>query len=848
MKRATVSAIPLLIVLALGVFALSGCSSAGGPKSHAGERAYNGPYTGPHLNRVAFPIGGIGAGMVCLEGTGAISHVSVRNRPEVFNEPHVYAAVCVKGRENVAKVLEGPVPAWKIFGSPSTGNGAAGSSFGLPRFREASFLARFPFGIVTLRDKKIPLEVQVTGWSPFVPGSADESSLPVGGLEYRFTNPTRKTIDAVFSFNSKNFMAARKDGHTILPIKNGFVLWQSPAEKQPQQQGAFAAFVDDDAVVDHCWFKGGWWDSVTLAWRNIQQAKLLDNPPVKGACPGASLFVPFTVKAGARRTIRLMIAWHVPETDLRYGNDPPNAPPCKPGSSCAASPTYRPWYAGRFKDINELAEYWRANYDNLRVKTSLFRDTFYDTTLPAEVVEAVAANLTILKSPTVLRQTDGRLWCFEGCSDNRGCCSGSCTHVWNYAQAIPHLFPRLERTLRLTEFGQSMDQRGHQTFRSFMPIRIADHNFHAAADGQLGGIMKVYRQWRISGDTPWMKDFWPAVKRSLNYCINTWDPRRKGVLEEPHHNTYDIEYWGPEGHCTSFYLGALAAAIEMAAAAGDDVSQYRELLAKGKRFLETELYNGHYFYQKIQTRGLNAKFTTLDVSANGTGYRDIVKALNTEGPKYQYGTGCLSDGVLGFWMARVCGLAEIADQSKVAGHLKSVHKYNLRYDLTDHSNPQRPAFAAGADGGLLLCTWPQGGKLSLPFVYSDEVWTGIEYQVASHMMIEGMVAEGLEIVRLCRNRYDGRIRNPFNEYECGHWYARALASYALFQGLTGARYDAVDKTLYIDSKIGANFRSFFSAAGGFGTVGLKNGRPFVDMKMGSLDVRNVVVSGKEVSL
>ncbi|UCG49415.1 MAG: hypothetical protein JSU94_06455 [Phycisphaerales bacterium] len=848
MKRATVSTIPLLMALALGVFLPAGCSSVGGPGSQAGHRTYNGPYRGPNLNRVAFPIGGIGAGMVCLEGTGAISHVSVRNSPEVFNEPHMYAAVCIKGPENMAKVLEGPVPAWKIFGSPSTGNGAAGSSFGLPRFREASFLARFPFGIVTLTDKKIPLEVQVTGWSPFVPGSADESSLPVGALEYRFKNPTSKPIDAVFSFNSKNFMAARNDGHTILPTRNGFVLWQSPGEKQPQQQGAFAAFVDENAIVDHCWFKGGWWDSVTLAWRNIQQAKLLDNPPVKGPSPGASLFVPFRVKPGAGRTIRLMIAWHVPQTDLRYGNEPPNAPPCKPGSSCAASPTYRPWYAGKFKDINDLADYWRANYDNLRVKTSLFRDTFYDTTLPAEVVEAVAANLTILKSPTVLRQTDGRLWCFEGCSDNRGCCHGSCTHVWNYAQAIPHLFPDLERTLRQTEFGESMDPRGHQTFRSFIPIRLADHNFHAAADGQLGGIMKVYRQWRISGDTPWMKDFWPAVKTSLNYCIDTWDPRRKGVLEEPHHNTYDIEYWGPEGHCTSFYLGALAAAIEMGAAAADDVSQYRELLAKGKTFLETELYNGDYFYQKIQTQRLNAKFTPLDVSANGPGYRDIVQALNTEGPKYQYGTGCLSDGVLGFWMARVCGLGEIADQSKVASHLKSVHKYNLRYDLTDHSNPQRPAFAAGADGGLLLCTWPRGGKLSLPFVYSDEVWTGIEYQVASHMMIEGMVPEGLEIVRLCRDRYDGRIRNPFNEYECGHWYARALSSYALIQGLTGVRYDAVDKTLYIDSKIGGNFRSFFSAAGGFGAVGLKNGRPFLNMKMGSLDVRNVVVSGKEMSL
>jgi len=317
--------------------------------------------------------------------------------------------------------------------------------------------------------------------------------------------------------------------------------------------------------------------------------------------------------------------------------------------------------------------------------------------------------------------------------------------------------------------------------------------------------MKVYREWRISADTLWLKQLWPKVKNSLDYCIITWDPRGKGVLEEPHHNTYDIEYWGPDGHCSSFYLGALTAAIEMGKAMNDDVSCYSELLVKGKKFLETELYNGEYFYQKIQTEGLNAKFSPLNTSQNGPGYNHIVNMLNTQGPKYQYGTGCLSDGVLGFWIARTAGLGEIVDAEKVTSHLRAVHKYNLKHDLSDHANPQRPAFAVGKDGGLLLCTWPRGGELSIPFVYSDEVWTGIEYQVASHLMLEGVVREGLEVVRVCRDRYDGRIRNPFNEYECGHWYARALSSYGLLQGLTGLRYDAINKTLYIDSKIGRNF-------------------------------------------
>jgi hypothetical protein len=360
--------------------------------------------------------------------------------------------------------------------------------------------------------------------------------------------------------------------------------------------------------------------------------------------------------------------------------------------------------------------------------------------------------------------------------------------------------------------------------------------------------MKVYRDWRISGDTAWLKGLWPKVKQSLEYCITTWDPKSKGILEEPHHNTYDIEFWGPDGMCTSFYLGALTAAVEMGTALDDDVSRYSTLLEKGKNYLESKLYNGEYFYQKIQTEGLEAEFEPLDYSSNGIGYKEIMDVLNEEGPKYQYGTGCLSDGVLGFWIAKVAGLGDIADAEKVKSHLLAIHKYNLRHDLSEHANPQRPTFAMGGDGGLLLCSWPRGGALSLPFVYSNEVWTGIEYQAAAHMMFEGLVEEGLEIVRVCRDRYDGTIRNPFNEYECGHWYARALASYGMLQGLTGVRYDAVDKTLYIDSRIGNDFRSFLSTATGFGTVGLKNRKPFLDVKRGDIDIDRVIVSGQEMEL
>ncbi|HDJ34644.1 MAG TPA: hypothetical protein ENF21_11195, partial [Bacteroidetes bacterium] len=356
----------------------------------------------------------------------------------------------------------------------------------------------------------------------------------------------------------------------------------------------------------------------------------------------------------------------------------------------------------------------------------------------------------------------------------------------------------------------------------------------------------IHREWRISGDTEWLKGMWPKVKRSMDFCINTWDPRRKGIMDEPQHNTYDIQFWGPNGMIGSFYLGALKAMESMGDALGEDVKEYKDLYRKGKAILESELFNGEYFYQKVQTEGLNATFYPIDEDRNGEGYADVVRVLNSEGPKYQYGTGCLSDGVLGSWIARMCGLGEIIDPAKVQSHLLAVHKYNLKYDLTDHVNPQRPAYALGDEGGLLLCTWPRGGKITLPFIYSNEVWTGIEYQVASHLMLEGFVDEGLDIVRECRKRYDGRVRNPFNEYECGHWYARAMSSYGMIQGLTGIRYDAVTKTLYIDSRLGNDFSGFFSGETGYGNIGLRDGTPFVKMAEGNLEIKSCLVSGKKV--
>lgn len=774
-------------------------------------------YTGENLDHIAFPLGGIGAGMFCIEGNGSFGSVSFRNAPDLFHEPCTFSALSVRqGEKSCARIIEGQVPRHKIFGTKGTLSGLAtnynfGKTYGLPRFRDNSFRGEFPYAFLEMQDEEMPLQVSVTAFSPFLPLNPDDSSLPAATVIYTFENRTQEPAEAVYSFNTFNFMLPYEDKWfpmnyheevrgTIQCEEGGLSLYgDDPSE------GSCRIFADDaDAVLHNDWFQGAWFDTLTMRWKEIRAGKQPAACREDGKTPGGTISVPFVLQPGEKKSIPVHFTWYVPDSDLRIGYEEDGITEGKE--------TYHPWYSARFGGAGEVMTYYRENYKRLEETSANFRDALFSSDLPGQALEALGANLSILKSPTVLRQTDGRLWAWEGCCDTIGSCHGSCTHVWNYAQALAHLFPSLERSFRNAEFHEDQNGQGHQEFRSSLPIRESGNSFHAASDGQLGGIMKMYREWRICGDLDFIRTYWPLMKKSMDYCIRTWDVKREGVLKEPHHNTYDIEFWGADGMCSTFYLGALKAISRMGEALGEPIGEYRQLYQRGRQYVETELFNGEYFIQKTEWKDLQAK---LELSKEPASSRAL---MEHEGPKYQYGEGCISDGVLGDWLARMCGLGEVLDPEKVKSHLLSVYRYNFKKDLRSHENPQRPGYALGAEGGLLLCTWPRGGQPSLPFVYSDEVWTGIEHHVAAHLMMFGCVKEAGEIIAASRQRYDGKKRNPYDEYECGHWYARALSSYGYLQSFTGVRYDAAEKTLYVSHQNAEEYTVFLCTESGYGTV------------------------------
>jgi len=826
-------------------------------------------YSGDRATQVALPIGGIGAGTVCMNGYGGLQDFSIRTRPETTAMPEgftanspeaAFAVLHIKGSDSVTKLVEGPFPPFKIFDQGLQGQGLRRGGFeGFPRFAKCEFKGEYPFGEASLSDPAIPIQVKVTGWNPFIPLDDQNSGIPCVILEYTLRNGSESPVEYEFSYHLSHLApGCRPDQasslNSVIPGKG--VYFSNREEQNAESFGsATLTVIGGQPKIKAMWLRSPGWefDSLSALWREVSTGSFTENAGSNSVDHagrnGGSVLLEGALAPGQSRTYPILITWHFPNCYLREGLK--GVSPAVTGSEDCRDvatdqpPPWRPYYAGLWKDAREVAAHVEESYSSLRSRTVAFKEALFSSTLPPYVLDAVSANLGILKSPTVLRQENGNVWAWEGCFPDNGCCHGSCTHVWNYAQAMPHLFPKLERTLRSLELERSMDERGHINFRGAIPDGPVDHSEPAAADGQLGGIMKLYRDWQISGDTEWLRRMYPFAKRSIDYCIRTWDPDHRGALFEPHHNTYDIEFWGPDGMCTSIYLGALAAMHKMAMATGEsaDAELYGALAQRTASLMDSTLFNGEYYQQHVQYTGLRDTSFAESVAHVDAKSSEMQKLLKREGPKYQCGGGCLSDGVIGAWMATIYGIATPIATANVRSSLQAIYKHNFKTDLSQHANAQRPGYAMGHEPGLLLCSWPHGDKPTLPFVYSDEVWTGIEYHVASHLIHEGLVTEGLTIVKAARSRYDGRTRNPWNEYECGNYYARAMSSYALLGALSGFRYSAVEKTLWFGPRLDLRpFTSFFSAASAFGIITLSQSEVRVRVIEGELPLEKLVLA------
>ena len=694
---------------------------------------------------------------------------------------------------------------------------------GLPRLAEATFTGAYPFARITFADPQLPAEVRLEAFNPLVPLDVDASGWPVAILRYTIRNannaPARVGIawsienpvgkEGGRRASSREAAGGRQAAFREAPGLSGLYMDDPFLAASHPLKGTFAlcAMGAPEGSVSYLrgWKGARWWDGVLAFWDDFSADGALDSSSSPGGTPVGSLAVTQTIPAGREATVTFLLAWHFP-------NRTPER--CGWHGSRKACPR-PPWWATPIPSALRMpgtpAAKPPSNSPNSKRARARSPRPSSRPRCRRRCWMRLPARFPPCASTPASARADGEFHGFEGCNDHQGCCHGNCTHVWNYELATAVLFPKLAHSLRESEFLRNTDTNGLMGFRSYLPDGKQISQV-AAADGQMGCLIKLYREWKLSGDTDWLRRLWPSAKRALEFAWmeNGWDGNRDGVAEGVQHNTYDVEFYGPNPLCGIYYLGALRAGEEMARVVGDQDSaaEYHRLFANGSRWIDQNLFNGEYYIQKVEGR---------PAEQIAPGLRRGSGAANTLAPDYQMGGACLVDQLLGQCHAYITGLGYLLEEAHVRTALKSTYKYNYRPNLSEHVDLQR-TYALNDEGGVVVATYPSGKRPEIPFPYFGEIWTGLEYQFAASLAFEGMMTEALNVVESVRRRFDGERRNPWNEPECGHHYARAMASWGCYVAWSGFRYSAPDRELTLMPRTRRQaFRCFWSVPSGWGS-------------------------------
>ncbi len=774
-------------------------------------------FKGRQLRMISFPLGGVAAGSIGLGGRGQLRDWEIFNRPNIgFRPRYAFPSIWaqVDNANPVARVLESRILA------PFDGQDGLGSNNlpGLSRLESATFTGEYPLAHIDFHDKSFPVKVELDAFSPFIPHEPDDSGLPVAILHYRVTNPGNSSAKVSIAFSIENpVQLANKESSESKTDKRmneyrsedglaGLSMTNSGLSSVDPMSGSFvlAAIPDSGTSISHWngWPEGKWWNSPLLFWDQFSMNGNLGAQPEPHNSIG-TLCLQKTIAPGQSTSFRFLLGWHFPNRTPEWcGWSAPS------GEEKTVIGNY---YATRFHDAWQAVAYAAKNLDSLEARTRVFATAMRESTLPAVVKEAASANLSTLATTTCFRTADGEFHAFEGSGDNSGCCFGNCTHVWNYETVTPFLFPSFAKSLRNAAFGYSMDDAGAMRFRQMLPAGKARFGY-AAADGQMGQIIHAWLDWKLSGDDAWLRGIWPRIKKALEFAWvpGGWDATRDGVMKGVQHNTYDVEFYGPNPLCGIYYLGALRASAAMARAVGDTSSaqQYLRLADQGQHWIDANLFNGEYYIQKV------TGFKKDDIAPN---LRGDMGTENTESPEYQVGGGCLADQLIGQYLADVGGMGPLVSPQNIRRTLRSIYQYNYKPSLADHDNVER-TYVLNDEAAVVVCDYGKAPRPRIPFPYYAEAWTGQEYLVAALMMNWGMVDEGVACVRNIRARYDGEKRNPWDEPECGHHYARAMSSWSAVVALSGFFYDGATSSIIAAPRIPHDqFKCFWATATAWGT-------------------------------
>lgn len=800
-------------------------------------------YTGKKLKEIVFPLGGIGTGSIGLAGNGCFVDWEIFNRPNKgsLNE---YSCFAVKAEypdgKSVTKILQGD---WTkdLMGQYSKskyggyGFGPKGATMcGYPHFKKVKFDGKFPMATLTFQDDGFPAKVVLKAFNPFIPLDADNSSIPAAFFEIKiksYAADVKYTVILSVRNPFESTVNQKLDSNKYTAVK----LIHNGKETTDKAYGDITVAVDrKEGICQEYWYRGKWQDKATTFWRDLTDGTF-KNRHYDEAGKGDTCSVGASEVIGNKQSkaFRFVISWNVPNnynywSPYRDEND--------------NDITWKNYYATMFFDSAESCFYSLDNWNSLYKKTNRFCVSLHSCSLDKAVIDAVSSTISVLKSPTVLRLEDGTFYGWEGVHELEGSCEGTCTHVWSYAYALCFLFPELERSLRDTEFRYNTYENGKMQFRTKLPLGRDKGNWYPCVDGQMATVIKIYRDWKITGNTKWLRDNWSNIKKILEFAWseeNTyeWDRNKDGVLEGRQHHTLDMELFGPSAWLEGMYLAALKAAAEMAEFLGDTDKrdEYAGLFESGFKWTKDNLFNGKYFIQKVEleNKGYTEHFDCPDYWNEEKGQL-----------KYQIVEGCEIDQMLAQWHANISGLGDIFNKGQRKTALENMIKNNFKRSLRDFANMWR-VFALNDEGGVVICDYPEGSnKPIIPIPYCEECMTGFEYSFAGLLISEGYIDQGLEVVRAIRDRYDGEKRNPFNEIECGSNYARPMASFALLPIFSGFEFDLPHKHIGFSPIVSGDFKCMWNLGSGWGDF-IKTANEYkIVIAAGSIELESITLGSE----
>ncbi len=813
---------------------------------------------------VALPLGGIGTGHVAICGDGSLRQWQLHNRPNHDGYvPETFFALRASAVEppvNVCRVLRSPAPPPPAEPAPNVTDhvvprDADPPTAHWPAIATTAFEAAYPLARIAYEDPGLPVEISLEAFTPFIPLDEESSSLPLASFTFTVANPGAGVVHGWLLATLQNI--AGWDGAT--PIEaDRCSLFGGNVNRLLRRGDTTAILMDNPTLADDDADAGELLLATSApcvalprfarsgdALRFVEALKLLgptidddwspaalrracaevpallrvpSGPSAAGQTWSGALAAAFALPPGEVARVEFVIAWRFPNrlADFdQFGRRAGRLPALWLGNH----------YAQRYGTALDAVDRYAAEREHLYDRSLAWAEAFLASDLPDVAVELLLAQPALIRSPTTFRSADGRFYGFEGSlgastlnwnGSLGGSCPLNCNHVWNYEQGLARLFPALARSMRDTELCVTQAAEGYLPHRILLPLwlpqlhgQIIGGPARPALDGMLGAVLKSYRELRQGAGRQWLARLWPRLVRLVDYISETWDVSGDGVLVGEQPVTYDIALHGPNMFVGGLWLAALRAMEEMALLLAPELaSSYRDRFERAKLRYDELLFNGEYYAQLAEESA------------------------------HEFGRGCLSDQLLGQWWAHQLELGYLLPQEHVVSALEAVVRHNLRHGFRGFNSGYR-VFADGDESGLLICTWPDGGRPEVPIRYCDEVWTGVEYQVAAHCFMEGLHSQGMELLTAVRGRYDGTRRNPFNEIECGDHYARALSGFAVLEGITGFRYDAVARRITTTDRCA---RHPFVAGTGWGEIEqLPGGTVRLTCHAGAVDLDEVVI-------